>query len=167
MSLDFDDDDEESANPLDLIEQLVCSNDWAFDRRSEEELAVEVPGQWCNYSLYFAWREALGAMHFTCAFDMKVPVTKHPQVYELLAAINEKLWIGHFSLWEEDCTPMFRHTSLIKGGFGLDPEQVEEIVDIAVSECERFYPAFQFLIWGGKTAKEAIAAAMLDTVGEA
>jgi hypothetical protein len=46
-------------------------------------------------------------------------------------------------------------------------EQVEDLVDIALSECERFYPAFQFVIWGGKTASEAVSAAILDTVGEA
>jgi hypothetical protein len=40
-------------------------------------------------------------------------------------------------------------------------------MEIAVSECDRFYPAFQFVIWGGKSAAEAIGAAMLDTVGEA
>ena len=46
-------------------------------------------------------------------------------------------------------------------------EQVEDLVDIAVSECERFYPAFQLVIWGGKPAAEALAVAMIDPVGEA
>ncbi|MGH6959444.1 MAG: YbjN domain-containing protein, partial [Dongiaceae bacterium] len=35
------------------------------------------------------------------------------------------------------------------------------------SECERFFPAFQFVLWGGKSPEEALAAAMLETVGEA
>jgi hypothetical protein len=160
-------DDEPLANPVDLVEQFISANDWAFDRRSEEELAAEVPGSWCNYSLYFAWREDMGAMHFTCAFDMKVPAAKRGPIYELLAMVNEKLWLGHFGLWEEDGVPMFRHTSLLSGGAMLAPEQVEDLVDLAVSECERFYPAFQFVIWGGKSAAEAIASSLLDTVGEA
>ncbi len=46
-------------------------------------------------------------------------------------------------------------------------EQVEDLVDIAVSECERFYPAFQLVVWGGKPAEEAMAAAMIDPIGEA
>jgi len=41
------------------------------------------------------------------------------------------------------------------------------LIEIAITECERFYPAFQFVIWGGKSPAEAIAAAMLETVGEA
>lgn len=160
-------DEDVQANPMDMVEQVVTANDWAFDRRNDEELAAEVPGQWCNYSLYFAWREDMGAMHFTCAFDMKVPEAKRAPIYELLATINEKLWLGHFGLWDDDGIPMFRHTSLLRGGAGLSPEQLEDLVDLAVSECERFYPAFQFVIWGGKSAREAVAASLLDTVGEA
>ena len=167
MSISLVYEDEPVLNPLDLVEQFVTANDWAFDRRSDEELAVEIPGRWCNYSLYFAWREDMGAMHFTCAFDMKVPDLKRGSIHELLTMVNEKLWLGHFGLWEDEGVPMFRHTSLLRGTPGLSPEQVEDLVDIAVTECERFYPAFQFVIWGGKNAKDAVAASLLDTVGEA
>ena len=41
------------------------------------------------------------------------------------------------------------------------------LIDIALHECERFYPAFQYVLWGGRTPTEAIDAAMLETVGEA
>ena len=159
--------DEPILNPLDLVEQFVTANDWAFDRRSEEELAAEVPGRWCNYSLYFAWREDMGAMHFTCAFDMKVPDAKRAAIFELIGMVNEKLWLGHFGLWEDEGVPMFRYTFLLSGTPGAVPEQVEDLVDIAVGECERFYPAFQFVIWGGKPPKEAMAASLLETQGEA
>lgn len=156
-----------AANPLDMVEQFVTANDWPFDRRNDDEMAVEVPGRWCDYSLYFAWREDVGAMHFTCAFDMKVQAAKRAHIYELMALLNEKLWLGHFGLWADDSVPMFRHSVLIRGSAGTSPEHVEDMVDIALTECERFYPAFQFVIWGGKTPSEAIAASLLDTVGEA
>ena len=159
--------EETAVNPLDLVEQFVSGNDWPFDRRSDDEMAVEVPGKWCDYSLYFAWREDIGAMHFTCAFDMKVQSAKRPPVYELLALVNERMWLGHFGLWAEEGVPMFRHAILLRGVGGASQEQIEDLVDIAISECERFYPAFQFVIWGGKSAQDAISAALLDTVGEA
>lgn len=159
--------EESGANPLDLVEQFVTANDWPFDRRNDEEMAVEVPGRWCDYSLYFAWREDFGAMHFTCAFDMKVQEAKRTQIYELLAMVNEKMWLGHFGLWADQNVPMFRHSVLLRGANNASLEQIEDLVDIALTECERFYPAFQFVIWGGKTATEAVAAALLDTVGEA
>lgn len=156
-----------AANPLDLVEQVVTANDWVFDRRNDEEMAVEVPGKWCDYSLYFAWRQDMGALHFTCAFDMRVQQAKRREVYDLLAQVNERMWLGHFAVWAEEGVPMFRHAVLLRGLGGASLEQIEDLVDIALTECERFYPAFQFVIWGGKTAEEAIAAALLDTVGEA
>ncbi len=159
--------EEAATNPLELVEQFVTANDWPFDRRSDDEMAVEVPGRWCDYSLYFAWREDIGALHFTCALDMKVQHAKKPQLHELLAAVNERLWLGHFGLWAEEGVPMFRHAILLRGLGGASMEQIEDLVDIAISECERFYPAFQFVIWGGKSANDAISAALLDTVGEA
>ncbi|MFI4986021.1 MAG: YbjN domain-containing protein [Alphaproteobacteria bacterium] len=154
-------------NPLDLVEEIVSAHDWPFDRCSIDEMVVDITGQWCDYHLHFAWLEDLSAMHFSCALDMKVPRTKRPPIHELLSLINEKLWLGHFDVSEEDGMPIFRHTSLLRGANGPSVEQLEDLVDIAITECERFYPAFQFVVWGGKTAKEGIGAALLDTVGEA
>ena len=88
-------------HPLDTVEQLVIFNEWSFDRRNHEEMAVQVPGTWCNYSLYFAWNGDMEAMHFTCAFDIRIAEEKREQAGGLLAAINEKLWLGHFGYGEK------------------------------------------------------------------
>ena len=69
-----------TSHPLDVIERVVTANDWVFDRRSDSEMAAQVPGHWCDYSLYFAWNEDVGALHFTCAFDMRVPSEKRDAV---------------------------------------------------------------------------------------
>ncbi len=88
-------------------------------------------------------------------------------LYELLALANEKLWIGHFGMDSDDGMPLFRHSVLLRGARGASAESLEDMVDIAITECERFYPAFQFVLWGGKTPADALAAAMLECVGEA
>ena len=106
-------------------------------------------------------------MHLFFALDMKVPAKKRTPVYALLAMGNEKLWLGHFDLWSEEGLPVFRHAVLFREGIAANAELIEDLVDIAVSECERFYPAFQFVIWGGKDPAEAITAALLETEGEA
>jgi hypothetical protein len=41
------------------------------------------------------------------------------------------------------------------------------LIESAIDECERFYPVFQFVLWGGKTPKEALAASLTETQGEA
>jgi hypothetical protein len=156
-----------AANPLDILEQIVTANDWVFDRRTDEEMAAEAPGQWCDYGLYFNWSHEISAMHFTCTFDLKVPEKRRAALYELLALANERLWIGHFGMNSEDGMPVFRHSVLLRGAPGASAESLEDMVDIAITECERFFPAFQFVLWGGKAPNDALAAAMLECVGEA
>ena len=158
---------EAAANPLDVMEQIVAANDWVFDRRSDAEMAAEAPGKWCDYGLYFSWSDEISAMHFTCAFDLKVPEKQRSALYELLALANERLWIGHFGMETDDGIPVFRHAVLLRGASGASAESLEDMVDIALTECERFFPAFQFVLWGGKTPQDALAAAMLECVGEA
>ncbi len=158
---------EASANPLDVMEQIVTNNDWVFDRRSDHEMAAEAPGRWCDYGLYFNWTHEISAMHFSCAFDLKVPEKMRGGLYELLALANERLWIGHFGLESEDGMPVFRHSVLLRGAPGASAESLEDMIDIAITECERFFPAFQFVLWGGKTPADALQAAMLECVGEA
>ncbi|BDG74816.1 YbjN domain-containing protein [Roseomonas fluvialis] len=158
---------ERSSNPLDILEQIIAANEWAFERRSDGEMAAEAPGKWCDYGLHFSWSHEISAMAFTCAFDLKVPADRRDKLYELLALANDRLWIGHFGIEVEDGVPVFRHSVLLRGSPSASAESLEDMVDIAITECERFFPAFQFVLWGGKAPAEALAASMLDCVGEA
>lgn len=155
------------GNPIDMVQRIVDEYEWISDRRNDHEMAVQVPGRWCDYSLYFAWNDDPDALHFTCAFDMRIVPERRPQIYELLAVINERMWLGHFGLWEEEGLPMYRHGLPLRGSHGTSFEQIVDLVDAAISECERFYPAFQYVIWGGKKPSEALELALIDTVGEA
>ena len=155
------------GNPIDLVEEIVLANDWSHDRASEEEMVDEISGRWCDYRMYFLWQEELSALHFSCGFDMKVPKRRRGPLYELLALANERLWLGHFDLAAGEASPSFRYAVLLRGIGMASAEQVEDLVDIALSECERFYPAFQLVIWGGKPPEEAMATAMIEPIGEA
>ena len=153
------------SNPIDLIEEVIAGKEWVYDRRCDTELAVEAPGSWCDYGMFFAWSEDLAALHFSCALDMRVQPRLMGQIYELIAKLNERLWMGHFAIWVEEGIPMYRHTMRLPDR--ADMEQVGELMELAMNECERYYPSFQFVIWGGRTAEEAIQSSLLDTVGEA
>lgn len=156
-----------SHHPMDVVETTVDMYEWQSERSCDTEIAVQVPGKWCDYSLYFTWSDNAKAMQLTCAFDMRVPSTKRKAVQELLTLANESLWLGHFTLWAEEGLPMFRHALPLRGAQAPTVEQVQDMVETALYECERFYPAFQFVIWGGREPEEALACALLETVGEA
>jgi hypothetical protein len=163
----FADLDVTASNPLDLAEQLITDRDWLFDRPDDAELVAEVTGNWCNYRIWFAWQPDLGALIFSCAYDTKIPEKSRSKLHPLLAAVNEKMWLGHFDMGSEDGMVMFRHALLLRGGHGATSAQLEDLLDIAITECNRFYPAFQSVLWGGNTVAEALDIALLDTVGEA
>jgi hypothetical protein len=156
-----------SSNPIDLVEEVVLANEWQHDRSSDEEMMVEVSGRWCEYRLIFVWQRETSTLQFSCNFEMRVPKLRRGAVYELLASVNERLWLGHFDLASGDQSPSYRHGVLLRGAGTASVEQIEDLVDISLTECERFYPAFQFVVWGGKSAEEAIASAMIDPIGEA
>ncbi|WP_339776490.1 YbjN domain-containing protein [uncultured Thalassospira sp.] len=154
-------------NPLLLVEDIAQTNQWNLERRSADEIVVEIPGHWCTYLVYFTWRDDAEALHIACCFDLFVPDPIRPRVYELLAKCNEQLWIGHFGLWLDENMPLFRHTLLFGGDVPPATEQFEELIEIAISECERFFPAFNFVLAEGKSPDEALASSMLEPVGQA
>jgi hypothetical protein len=154
-------------NPIDVLEELVGANDWSFSRHNDTELVIEVSGRWSRHQMYFLWQHDMGALFVSCQLELCVPEAKRAEVYELLATVNENLWIGHFDLVSERATPMYRHTVPLRGAAGVSVEQLEDLIDAAVVECERFYPALQLVVWGGRTIADALVVARMDTIGRA
>ncbi len=37
----------------------------------------------------------------------------------------------------------------------------------ALDACERYFPAFQFVVWAGKESREALVSTMFETEGQA
>ena len=159
--------DEPRLNPLDVVERLAAGNDWSFERASEDEITILVSGRWAEYQLSYTWMGDIEALHLACAFDMKVPEQRLIEVQQLVGLINEQLWIGHFDVWLQNGVVMFRHALLLAGGVPASGRQCEAVLGSALDACERYYPAFQFVVWAGKPAREAMESAMFETSGEA
>lgn len=159
---------EDIQNPVDSVETLFGEQGWPYERTGAEEISATISGQWCDYHLRFFWREEGKILQMACMFDLKVPESKRHEVYETLALLNERVWLGHFETWSEENVLMFRHASIVKTvDENLGAHLCSELIETALAECERFYPVFQFVIWAGKTPDEAIESAMLETMGEA
>ncbi len=54
---------------------------------------------------------------------------------------------------------MFRHSLLLAGGAVPTQPQCASMMKCAVDACERYYQAFQFVLWAGKSARESLDAA--------
>ena len=157
---------ERLSNPIELVEQIASTQDWAFERGAGDELTMTVAGTWTDYHMSINWRPDLEALHLACAFDFKVPDNRLNEVYRLIAQINEQLWIGHFDLWTSEGLLMFRHGLMLNASVAT-PRQCEALLQAALEACERYYQAFQFVVWAGKEAHEALASTMFETEGQA
>lgn len=154
------------TNPVDLVEQVAHRNDWAYERQTEDELTMVVQGTWSDYHLSLNWREDLETLHVACAFEFKVPDRRLNEVYRLIASINEQLWIGHFDLWKQEGLIMFRQGLLLNEAVAT-AAQCDALVKAALETSERYYQAFQFVVWAGKPSRDALASTMFETEGRA
>ena len=159
--------EEQRINPLDVVERLATGHDWSFERSSDDEITILVTGKWTDYQLSYTWMGDIEALHLACAFDLKVPERRRAEVQALISLINERLWVGHFDLWTKEGIVMYRHALVLAGAAEASGKQCESLLGTALDTCERYFTAFQFVVWAGKAAREALDAAMFDTSGEA
>lgn len=154
------------SNPVDMIESIACLQDWSFERASEDELTLSVAGGWCDYHISLNWRDDLESLHLACAFDLRVPATRMAEMHRLLVQINEQLWLGHFDLWSSEGLLLYRQ-GLMLNGAEPTPQQCEALLQAALETCERYYQAFQFVVWAGRRAEDALASTIFETEGQA
>ena len=159
-------DPDRSEHPLDVVERLASLKDWIFDRAETDEMSVSVSGTFADYHVAFTWIEDVEALHVACAFDFRVPDNRLTEMYRLIAQINEQLWLGHFDLWTQEGLVMFRHALLLNASVAT-PRQCEAMLKAALEACERYYQAFQFVVWAGKESREALVSTMFETEGQA
>jgi hypothetical protein len=158
---------ERRLNPVDVVERLAALNEWTFERAGDDEITISIDGRWTSYQAAFTWMDDIEALHLACAFDLKVPERRRTEVLALIGQVNEQMWVGHFDLWSQDGVVMFRHSLVLAGGVEASGRQCEVVLDAAIEACERYYQAFQFVVWAGTGAREAMDAAVFETAGEA
>ena len=157
----------DDAAPVEMLAQLFEAHGWPCEFTGEDEITGEIQGSWTTYQVKGVWRREDRVLQLLCLPEIRVPDTKRKAAYELLAMINEQLWLGHFDIWSQGGVLLYRH-GLMLGEEGLLSLTMAQVaVEAAVSECDRFYPAFQFVLWGDKNPREALDAALVDAAGEA
>lgn len=158
------------AAPIDCLEAYFEAQDWQYDRAGDEEIVAHVEAAWGTFELRGLWRHEDHVLQFVGLTGLKAEPEQRPRVYELIGLINEGLWLGHFDLWTGDGTILFRHAALVTGDdeeAALSYAAAETMAEAALDECDRYYPAFEFLLGSDRTPAEALKAAMTDTAGEA
>lgn len=159
--------DSHDAAPVEMLTAFFQAHGWTCEQVGEEEVSGEVPGAWTTYQVRGIWRMEDKVLQILCLPEIRVPDGKKAEGHELLARINEQLWLGHFDMWSQGGMILYRHGLMLGDDGMLSLDMAQLAIETAISECDRFYPAFQFVLWGDKTPRAALDAALVDPAGEA
>ena len=156
-----------ALDPLDVVEHVLAAEHLEFERTDDGDLAFALAGDWKDYEMWFAWRPEADCLQLCLSMDLRAGKAQRSKAYELISMINQRVWLGHFEVWQEDGEVVFRHSLPLPTGDRPTLAQAASMIDAAVEAADRFYPAFDFLLKGSKSPDDAMAACMFETVGTA
>jgi len=152
-------------HPLDTVEIVASLRDWTYER-SETEVSILAKGKWSDYQISVTWVDDFEGINIVCGFDLKFQNRHKDKILELVSSINNQMWLGHFDVWADEGIVLYRNTSLFNRD-NISQAQLDNVMVRAVSSCDQFFPAFQYILWAGKTSEEALTTVLFETRGEA
>lgn len=155
------------TDALGALESAAEDLGFEQERVGEAELHIMLPGVWRDIGLWFTWRPELSTLQMGAPIDLKAPAGRLEEASHLITMVNERLWVGHFDLWADDHSIVYRHSAILPEGGVLDRTQGAAFISAAAEAVDRFYPAFNFLVWGGKKPEAALKASLFETAGSA
>ena len=158
---------EDEIHPIDIVEHLAEHHEWEFDRIEENQIAMAVQGQWRTYSITLAWSGFDETLRLICSFEMEPPEEKLKDLYETLNVTNDRCWTGAFTFWEDQKLMVYRYGLILTGGQIATAEQIDAMISSAVLTAEKYYPAFQLVVYDNQSPNKAMQVAIAEAYGHA
>ena len=155
------------GDPIELVARFVVQQDWYLKQTHADGLVVDVPGQWGQYQLRVDWQQDLQVLCVHVMLDLLFDDIPAVRLETLLSELNGHLLLGHFRLSSDKRQVQLYYVLPLRGAGGATPEQIEDVVDIMLGECEYCFPTIYQVAQGQLTAKAAATAALFTTEGEA
>ena len=105
-------------------------------------------------------------MNVVCGFDLRFNEKNKFQILKLVSSINAQIWLGHFDIWDKEGLIVYRNSSILDKR-SLNLETIETLLIDAINSIDLYFPAFQYILWAGKTSEEALSTVLFETRGEA
>ena len=166
MASSFIDLIDSKSHPINLLEEIIISKDWIFERPIEDEIYIEVPTKYSNLIIQVNWLKNQSRIEIRSFFYNKMDFSDNVEIYKLLNLINNRIDYGHFII-NENSFPTFKNSIIIKDYKSIKFDLLKELLNYAILESERFFPILQLVLWGGKKAEEAILFFDFKTEGRA
>ena len=81
---------DKNLNPIDLLEDVVVSYNWPYNRTDSNTLFAEAKGNWCDYHLTLAWSQERKLLQYSWLYNIRIESEKYNLIYPLINKINVK-----------------------------------------------------------------------------
>ncbi len=164
---------DEAENPLDAVERFLIGIDQPGQRLTDNELAVAVRGERCAYHAMFSHdrrnRILMVVLSFEIGLHQHDVDANNPhmtQMYRLLAECNRYNRMGHFELWPDEHAIVWRY-SVPCPDFTLTDQSIDFMLHTGKHTCDKFFPAFAQVLWGGRNANDLLQITLAEPWGNA
>ena len=157
----------ELGNPIELVARFVVQQDWFLKQTHADGVVADVPGQWSQYQLRVDWQEDLQVLRVHVMLDLLFDDVPAVRLEKLLSELNGHLFLGHFRLSTDKRQVQLYYVLPLRGAGGATPEQIEDVVDILLGQCEQAAPAFAQLVFAPDQLASSAGLIMVPVAGQA
>ena len=162
-------DDPFASSPLDILQQLLAAASAGAQGKPHcdgTNLSATLRGSWSEYALHAHWEDEREVLHLLCGISGAVPADRTTAIYELLSRANENMWLGNFIYTQESGRVQFRCSLLLRDD--VSPiSKIDEVLHLAVEECDHFYPILLQVAWAGGEPRQVLLRNEATAVGTA
>ena len=157
----------ELGNPIELVARFVVKQDWFLKQTHADGVVVDVPGHWGQYQLRVDWQEDLQVLRVNVMLDLLFDDVPTVHLKTLLSDLNDHLFLGHFRLSSDEREVQLYYVLSLRGAGGATPEQIEDVVDILLGQCEQAAPGFAQLVFAPDRQALSADLIMVPVAGQA
>ena len=150
-----------------FYEFLAEENDWRFEWVDDDLALIVIEGNWRIYTISVALNHQDKVMHLACSFDLKPRKKREPKLHMLLNRINRRSPSGVFFLCSDYDKVVYRDQMQLYALERIEWRNLERLLTLAVSNCEKYFPAMQMVNYGENDMDLALKMAITEVLGTA
>ena len=128
MTSSFTDISDSKSNPINLLEKIIISKNWVFERPIEDEIYIEVPTKYSNLIIQVTWLKNQSRIEIRSFFYNKMDFSNNIEIYKLLNLINNRIDYGHFVV-NENSYPTFKNSIIVKDHINIKFDLLREVLN--------------------------------------
>lgn len=151
-------------DPLEVIENVLLEHDHEY-QRLDDELVAELETRWGYARFHMKLDERGETLLSEALYDHRYPIARRAVIEQTINAVNHKLRDCGFGLNEDGALFLQYEIALRRGQ--LEPATIVTMLEEARVVLEKFYPAFQKIVWGEQRPEQVLEACLFETVAHA